>query len=129
MYLQCRSFIPFPCESETYRGACTRRGFNRKIKLPCKCTCFTKLQIMEYSSQEKIVCIFKQNNVTNTHVMKTAYIKYCTCIWGLVLNLHDILPLMYLGTFALIVCAQRYCAVNATVICHALLRALAKLRF
>ena len=39
---------------------------------------------------------------------------------------------IYLGalrTFALIVCAQRYCAGNATVICHALLRALVKLRF
>ena len=34
-----------------------------------------------------------------------------------------------LRTFALIVCAQRYCAGNATVICHALLRALVKLRF
>ena len=34
-----------------------------------------------------------------------------------------------LRTFALIVCAQRNCACNATVICHALLRALVKLRF
>ena len=34
-----------------------------------------------------------------------------------------------LRTFALIVCAQRNCAGNATVICHALLRALVKLRF
>ena len=34
-----------------------------------------------------------------------------------------------LRTFALIVCAQRYCAGNATVICHALLRALVKFRF
>ena len=35
----------------------------------------------------------------------------------------------YLRTFALIVCAQRYCAGSATVTCHALLRALVKLRF
>ena len=34
-----------------------------------------------------------------------------------------------LRTFALIVCAQRYCAGYATVICHVLLRALVKLRF
>ena len=34
-----------------------------------------------------------------------------------------------LRTFALIVCAQRYCAGNATVICHALLRALVKSGF
>ena len=34
-----------------------------------------------------------------------------------------------LRTFALIVCAQRYCAGNATVICHALLRALVTLKF
>ena len=30
-------------------------------------------------------------------------------------------PCSHLRTFALIVCAQRYCACNATVICHALL--------
>ena len=34
-----------------------------------------------------------------------------------------------LRTFAQIVCAERYCAGKATVICHALLRALVKLRF
>ena len=33
------------------------------------------------------------------------------------------MQLRVLRTFALIVCAQRYCAGNATVICHALLRA------
>ena len=36
---------------------------------------------------------------------------------------------LVLRTFALIVCAQRYCAGNATVICHALLRAFMKFRF
>ena len=34
-----------------------------------------------------------------------------------------------LRTFALIVCAQQYCAGNVTVICHALLQAIVKLRF
>ena len=32
----------------------------------------------------------------------------------------------HLRTFALIVCAQRYCAGNVTVICHALLRVFLK---
>ena len=46
------------------------------------------------------------------------------------LFLTDIVITEYLQlrTFALIVCAQRNCAGNATVICHALLRALVKLR-
>ena len=39
------------------------------------------------------------------------------------------LAFLLLRTFALTVCGQRYCAGNATVICHALLRALVKLRF
>ena len=37
--------------------------------------------------------------------------------------------LSILRTFALIVCADRYCAGNVTVICHALLPALVELRF
>ena len=45
------------------------------------------------------------------------------------LSLYHSYKLFYLRTFALIVCAQRNCAGNATIICHALLRALVKLRF
>ena len=48
---------------------------------------------------------------------------------GVIEVYYGIVQSSELRTFALIVCAQRYCAGNTTVICHALLRALVKLRF
>ena len=58
------------------------------------------------------------------HLQTVYKFVYCTTYNDVLINCP-----IDLRTFALIVCAQRYCAGNATVICHALLRALVKLRF